>query len=134
MPQQHPHENCPRCGSLGDREEAFFKNGSEQYDTPLPPAAGDLILVQDHTGVSSRAKQLKQCPECETYYWFWTDYEFLAGGSEDEQFLIRLRPEQVSQYFKPPPEGHLESNETAELTSEANRESSPVPEVHHDDV
>jgi hypothetical protein len=102
MTQHLPHESCDTCGSLADREEAFYKAGQDTGNTSLPPAAQDLILVDDRTGVSSRAKQLKRCPQCETYYWFWTDYEFLVGGTEDEQFLIRLAPEQLSEYLEEP--------------------------------
>jgi hypothetical protein len=121
MTHSLPHENCDLCGALADREEAFHIAGRDTGNFSLPPAARALLLVQDQTGVSSRAKQLKKCPRCETYYWFWTDYEFLVGGTEDEQFLIRLRPDQVNDYLKPSPEERSEPSQhsTEESTAAA---------------
>jgi len=112
------HTNCSLCGSLADREESFSKAGQDTGNTSLPPAARDLILVQDRTGVSSRAKQLKKCPQCDTHYWYWTDYEFLVGGTEDEEFLIRLRPEQIGDYREPTPEAPPKTEETPDPQAE----------------
>ena len=117
--------NCSICGSLADREEAFYKAGQETGNTSLPPPARDLILVQDRTGVSSRAKQLKKCPECDTHYWYWTDYEFLVGGTEDEAFLIRLRPEQINDYLWTPPESPVEASQDISEGSEFDAASGP---------
>ena len=98
--QPLPHVACALCGSLADREEGFHKEGATDGNFSLPRAFDHLLLVQDQTGVSSRRRQLKRCPSCDTHYWYWTDYEFLAGGSEEEEFLVRLRPEQVDAYLK----------------------------------
>ncbi len=56
----------------------------------MPENAKKLIVIKDFKPNSDRLKQLKQCPECKTYYLYETDYEFLAFGSEDEEFLTRL--------------------------------------------
>jgi hypothetical protein len=100
--QSLPHEQCTLCGALSNREVAYYKAGKLEKDSGIPPAAANLVVIQD-TSTGSRLKQVKQCPQCKTYYRFWTDYEFLAGGTEDEEFLIRLRPEQVKDYLLEPP-------------------------------
>ena len=96
-----PHLSCTICSSLKDEESSFYKNGSEENDTSqLPPSAYKLILVHELAySNSSRQKEVKQCPECKTYYFYRTDYEFLAGGSEDEEYLTRLSDEAAQEYF-----------------------------------
>ncbi len=97
-----PHVNCTLCGSLGDRETSFYKYGQKEGNYELPPDAKNLVIIQDMTGARSRRKQIKQCPQCKTYYRFWTDYEYMTCGTEDEEFLIRLRPEEVEDYLVNP--------------------------------
>jgi hypothetical protein len=99
------HQNCSLCSSLKDYERGFQKSGDGTF---LPPAAEKLIVLYDLTPrsfnlggdpplqiPSSRLLQLRQCPQCETFYLYRTDYEFLWGGSEDEQILERLTNEQA---------------------------------------
>lgn len=73
------------------------KYGWPDDDTSLPDAAGKLETIRDLAPGGSRSKLLKRCPQCGTCYLYQTDYEFLAGGSEDEQFLTRLTPEQANE-------------------------------------
>ena len=90
------HRQCSICVGLTDSEYAFQKNGWEQDNSYLPAAASRLILVRDLKPYSGRALYLQRCPECHTYYLYRTDYEYLAGGSEDEQFLTRLTAEDAA--------------------------------------
>lgn len=83
-------------------EYALQKYGWPQDDTYLPPAAGKLTTVRDFRPYDSRKLQLRQCPECGAYYLYETDYEFLVGGSEDEEFLTRLMLEQAQEYLNRP--------------------------------
>lgn len=95
-------EKCRICSAIGERAYAFQKGGREDEATYLPSVAIELELVQDLApgGVelpglpvslpSSRLRQIRRCPLCNTRYLMETDYEFLAGGSEDEQRLTRL--------------------------------------------
>ena len=78
---------------------AFQKYGHEADNTYLPAASGDLIVVKDFKPYSSRKLQLKRCPQCDTYYLYQTDYEFLVNGSEDEENLTRLTEEQAAEYL-----------------------------------
>lgn len=99
------HQNCSLCSSLNDYERGFQKSGEGTF---LPQLAEKLIILYDlnpHSFdlggnpplqiPSSRLMQLRQCPQCETFYLYRTDYEFLWGGSEDEQILERLTNEQA---------------------------------------
>ncbi len=97
-----PHHQCPICSGLQDQETAYQKFGWEENDTHLPAAAAHLKLVRDFQPYSSRKRQLQQCPACGTYYLYRTDYEYLVNGSEDEESLTRLSPEQAAEYLSRP--------------------------------
>ena len=103
MTAQPPHQNCSLCSQLKDREYASQKHGWEQHDTYLPEAASQLVTVRDLKPDSARQSLLLRCPECGTYYLYQSDYEYLAGGSEDDQTLTRLRTEEAEGYL---PEQH----------------------------
>ena len=95
------YKHCNTCSTLDNQEYAFQKNGWEQNNTYLPEAAGRLIDVKDlKPGNTDRALVLRQCPDCKTYYLYRTDYEFLVGGTEDEQFLTRLTLEEAAKYLE----------------------------------
>lgn len=101
--RQHDiHAVCSICSSLADREYAYQKFGSEDGDSQLPAAAGKLIQVRDLSPQGSRRLELLRCPNCGTHYLYRTDYEYLVNGSEDEQFLNRLTPEQAGEYLNMP--------------------------------
>lgn len=98
-------QNCSLCASLKDYERGEQKSGEGTF---LPQAAAQLTVLYDlqprsfdlggHpplTIASSRLTQLWECPECQTFYLYREDYEFLWGGTEDEQILERLTDEQV---------------------------------------
>jgi hypothetical protein len=94
------HLTCGTCGSLPDEDYGFQKNGWPADDTHLEPAASKLELVKDLDPHGGRTRHLQRCPECGTYYFYRTDYEFLAGGTEDEQFLSRLTDAQAAKYLE----------------------------------
>jgi hypothetical protein len=100
-----PHTRCSICSQLADHEYAFQKYGWEDDSTYLPPASNQLKLVRDFAPGSSRAKQLKQCPECETYYLYTSDYEYLVNGTEDEDDLRRLTSSEAAEYLNRPAPG-----------------------------
>ena len=99
-----PHEQCPICSQLADEEYAFQRYGSEENNTYLPAAAKKLVVVKDFKPYDSRKLQLKQCPECGTYYRYESDYEYLVNGTEDEEFLTRLTEERAARYLDAPTE------------------------------
>jgi hypothetical protein len=94
-----PRARCATCSGLRDEEYAYQKYGWEEQNSYLPAAAGCLQLVRDLRPDGSRKLQLQQCPACGTYYLYRTDYEYLVNGSEDEEFLTRLTPEQAAEYL-----------------------------------
>ena len=97
---EEKHTNCSNCSQLKNREEASQKEGFKREDTHLPKAAKKLVVIKAYNkSYSSRLRQLKQCRECETYYYLRTEYEFLIGGSEKKQFLNRLSEEEVQEYL-----------------------------------
>lgn len=93
------HLACSTCGTLQDEEYGFQKNGWPHDDTFLPAPAARLEIVKDLAPGGGRSKLLERCPACGTCYLYRTDYEFLVGGTEDEQFLTRLTDEQAAEYL-----------------------------------
>jgi hypothetical protein len=98
-----PHVGCRTCGMLAEQERGFQKIGREEEATHLPPAASRLRPVRDLTPDSSGTLQLRQCPDCSTYYLLREAYEFLYGGSEDEQEVTRLSGAAAAEYLRQPP-------------------------------
>jgi hypothetical protein len=85
-----PSPTCEICSALPDEEYAFSKYGWPAEDTSLPGAASRLEVARDLDPHGGRRKEVRRCPACGRYYLYRTDYTFLAGGSEDEEFLTRL--------------------------------------------
>jgi len=99
METQSPAD-CAICSSLEDEETASQKYGWEEENTYLPATHNQLrevINLKPHD--SSRQLKLLQCPQCRTYYLYRTDYEYLVNGSEDEEYLTRLTPDEAAQYL-----------------------------------
>jgi hypothetical protein len=94
-----PHITCSICSQLADKEFGYQKYGWEDDDKYLPTAASSLKIIIDFKPYASRKLQLQQCPECRTYYLYRTDYEYLANGSEDEEFLTRLSATEAAKYL-----------------------------------
>ncbi|HNT29568.1 MAG TPA: hypothetical protein PKL83_01300 [bacterium] len=88
-------KTCSICSDFQDKEYSFQKYGSDVNNTYLPANAKKLVMIKNIKPGSNRLKQLKQCPECKTYYLYETDYEYFALGSEDEEFLTRLTEEEA---------------------------------------
>lgn len=93
--------SCAICSGLQERQCSYHKYGWEENDIDLPEAARHLTVVRDFDPNASRLLQLKQCPDCGTFYLYKTDYEYLVNGSEDEEILTRLTPEQAAEYLNP---------------------------------
>lgn len=100
MKKSKKQKKCGICSQLKDEEYSFYKGGQSEGNTSLPAAANKLKLIKDLSHPGSRLIQLKQCPECKTYYLYRTDYEFLVNGTEDEEFLTRLTDAEAEKYLK----------------------------------
>jgi hypothetical protein len=95
------HKHCSICSQLKDYEYGRQTVSRPEQDTFLPDIARHLKNVIELKPGSVRYTWLRQCPECATYYTHRTDYEYLATGSEDEQFLKRLSDEEAAEYLEP---------------------------------
>lgn len=95
---------CPLCSTLADQMHGRQKYGWPEHDVDLPPAVGQLVVQKDLRPGAERKRQILGCPSCGTCYLLETDYEYQANGTEDEQHLTRLSPEQAAELLsaKPP--------------------------------
>jgi len=96
VPMQPPQPTrCTVCGDLGPYHRAMQKHGDEEEDTFLPATVKGLKFVKEMRPGETRSPSLLRCPECGSYFLFKVSYEYLATGSEDEQELCRMTPEQA---------------------------------------
>jgi len=77
---------CARCRALPPTAYAFYCGDTSE---PLPVAAYEII-GEDARSSGSRVHVTVACPTCGTRYRYDTDYEYLVGGTEDEEHLTRL--------------------------------------------
>lgn len=91
--------SCRTCFTLSGHEYACQKFGWEETNTHLPSAIEKLVIVRDSQPYGSRKFQILLCPECNTYYLYQTDYEYMVNGSEDEEFLTRLTEDEANDYL-----------------------------------
>ena len=91
------HVRCSICSQLSDHEHALEHVQGDEEDTRLPEAANRLKVLRD---IGHHSLELRQCPECGTYYLWRSLYEFLVGfgGSYDEYYLVRLTDEVGADY------------------------------------
>ena len=95
-----PKPACDTCGVIGQKAFAFEKNGWPEETTHLPAAANNLKTIRVIKDSGSRKFLVQQCPGCGDYFTYELDYEFLAGGSEDEESLIRLTKSEAREILK----------------------------------
>ena len=96
------HKHCSICSQLKDSEYALQTHGRPEQDTFIPKIAAKFKHVREVKPGRRRYMALVKCQECATYYTYGTDYEYLATGSEDEQFLTRLTDEEAADYLAQP--------------------------------
>ena len=94
------NSKCSICLQLAEREYATQKFGWEENDTHLLAVSTQLETVKNLKVDSSRSMILKRCPECGRYYLYESDYEYLAGGSEDTQQLTKLSDDEARNYLE----------------------------------
>ena len=87
--------SCEICGRLSDVETSFTKYGWPDDDRPLPPEAGRLVPAEPTSGYDAERDHVRRCPICGTYYHYRWSYEYLVNGSEDEEVLRRITPEEA---------------------------------------
>lgn len=97
--QNARYQGCGICSQLAGYERGLQVAGREEQGTFVPAAADSLKIRRDLKRRGCRVMQIQQCPECETYYLYKTDYEYLAFGSAGEQILTRLTDEAAAEYF-----------------------------------
>lgn len=96
------HQHCSNCSQLKDYHYAIQTHGRPEEDTFIPKIAEKFKHVREVKPSRGRYMALVKCHECATYYTYGTDYEYLATGSEEEQFLTRLSDEEAAEYLAQP--------------------------------
>jgi len=82
---------CEICSQFKKSESTYEKRGlaDPEENTYLNPVYKELKQIKEIENVG-RFAAIKQCPFCEQYYFHKTDSEFLADGSEFEQWLVKI--------------------------------------------
>lgn len=90
-----PIAECEICSALGEMETSFSKYGWDDMDRPLPPAAARLEFFEALDAYDAERHHIKRCPVCGIFYKYRLTYDYYVNGSEDEEELLRLTPEQA---------------------------------------
>jgi hypothetical protein len=80
---------------LGPYHFAMQKHGREDEDTFLPVCPA-LRIVREVRHPDEGNGQLEQCSACGAYFFFRSEYEYLATGSEETQIRFRLTAEEAA--------------------------------------
>ena len=91
--------DCEICSHLAEVETSFSKYGWEDMTRSLPPAAARLLPAEDISTGEKEHHHVKCCPLCGTFYQYDFSYEYLVNGSEDEEVLTRLTPDQARRFL-----------------------------------
>ncbi len=91
---------CPICSPLKDVQTSFYKYEAPQYDTPLPAAAAQLVMVKDLSLEDTEKAHMRRCPGCGRLYSYLFTYEYMVNGSEDEEELTRLTEPEAAAYIR----------------------------------
>lgn len=91
--------SCPLCSQLREVETSFYKYAAPEYDHPLPAAAAQLQIIKDLSCDEDRY-HVRRCPYCATLYTYHFTYEYHMNGSEDEEILTRLTPDEATVYCR----------------------------------
>lgn len=91
---------CPVCSALKDVETSFCKYLAPEFDRSLPDAAAKLtILPATDPSDDIEKKHVRRCPQCGTLYHYIRSHEYMVNGTEEEETLTRLTPQQAREFF-----------------------------------
>ena len=108
--------DCEICSQLQAVETSYCKSGREDQTVLLPPAAARLVPAAEVETYDAEWRPLKRCPVCGLFYAFDQSYEYLVDGSEDEEKLTRLTPNQVRNFLDDETYEFLMTRLTGDLT------------------
>ena len=91
---------CSICSQLRDIETSFYKYLAPDYDRPLPAATDRLQRVLFLDEEDAERRHVRRCPSCASLYTYQLTYEYLVNGSEDEETLTRLTPDETAAYYR----------------------------------
>ena len=86
--------DCATCGEIGAGASASWKDSDPEWGAgrnTLPAGASRLVHVAgDAEERGGRGRGLRRCPDCGDWFEWIRGYEFLAGGTEDEEEVVRI--------------------------------------------
>ena len=88
---------CKTCGHLSGKEYGSQKFGWPDQTQYLPMDIDEFDLLR---GTPSSQLKLLQCPECKTYYFYRSIYEYFVNGGEDDETLTRITEKEAKKYLR----------------------------------
>ncbi|MDD8025428.1 MAG: hypothetical protein PHI34_02860 [Acidobacteriota bacterium] len=89
---------CTVCGTLRAVETSFSKYGSPALERPLPAAAARLQFIRIIDADAPEKSHVRRCPACASLFAYRLTYDYQANGSEDEETLARLSPDEAASF------------------------------------
>ncbi|MEW5741196.1 MAG: hypothetical protein AB1938_19895 [Myxococcota bacterium] len=91
---------CETCGPLGESASRLWKDSDPSwahgYDSTPPDVRSRLVHVAGDEFSGDRGLGLFRCRACGAWFEWKRSYEFLVGGSEDEETWTRVSAEHVA--------------------------------------
>lgn len=91
---------CANCASLGSGGYRLWKDADPTWASGTDSVPGDirqrLVHVAGDEFSNDRGRGLFQCRACGAWFEWVRSYEFLVGGSEDEETWTRVTAEHVA--------------------------------------
>ncbi len=94
-----PISGCRICKNLKDVETSFIKFGWDDHNIYLPDAAKELIPAEDTRAPGKDKHHIRRCPLCGRLYKYDLSYDYYVNGSEDEETLTRLTPDEMRRFL-----------------------------------
>lgn len=96
--------SCTMCAPLGGGGGRLWKESDPDWVgtfSNVPPDLQERLqhVAGDDTTCSSRGRGLYRCKACGAFFEYVRSYEFLVGGSEDEETWTRVSAEHVRAHW-----------------------------------
>lgn len=101
---QTPLMACATCDVMGERRSGIWKDSDPEWTGSHTDVPADVRARLEHVAgdehSSARGHGLFRCRGCGAWFEWRRSYEFLIGGSEDEEEYVRVTPEHVATQWK----------------------------------
>jgi hypothetical protein len=88
--------DCAICGAWPDTLRDDMSTNMNATGNRFPPGVARLLWIcGDRRDRSDEHPEMRRCPDCGTYFSIVNSYEWTPLGTDDDDWLTRLKPDQA---------------------------------------